>query len=418
MTKLFHITLLMCFTFGVSAQDSLQYYFTEARKARGANDTIAFYKNISAAQRIHPTHPTILYQAAQAAAQMGKDDESSVHLRKLLMINAGVDLSIAELKNLSKINELKTLQHDLQKAIVRSDTAFMIDNRTLHIECIAAGENDKTFFLGSIHQRKIIKRDEKGRVTDFTASGQDGLTAVFGIRVDRKNNVLWAASSPIPEIVNYDPKEVSALFKYDLKTGKLLAKISADTSQHKGHIFGDLTLDSSGNPYISDGTNNIVFKLDDTGQKLEPFFSSPEFRNLQGISFNTNDASLFIADYVKGVYRLDMSSRKLTRLAENFEQSTKSIDGLSFYNNKLIAIQNIIRPMRVTIYGVDEKNNTLADFEIIDRAHPSFGEPTIGCVSGKYYYYVANSQWGGYTDQHKLKEESELQPVVVLRYKL
>ncbi|HYG01348.1 MAG TPA: hypothetical protein VD927_02835 [Chryseosolibacter sp.] len=412
------IATLICFAHVVGAQDSLQYYFTEARKARGINDTIAYYAHITAAHRVHPTHPTILYHAAIASAQLHKSDESSRYLRKLLMINANADLSIPEFRNVSNINELSSLQGDLRKEIIQSDTAFLINNKTLHIECIATGEDDKTFYLGSIHQRKIIRRDKNGNVTDFTPSGHDGLTAVFGIKIDRKKNILWAASSPIPEIINYTGKEISGLFKFDLKSGKLLARYTPDTIESKEHIFGDLTLDNKGRPFISDSKNNIIFTLNDASGKLEPFFSSTEFKNLQGIAFNKDNTALFIADYVKGVYKVDVTSRNLMRLKENFEQSTKSIDGLTFYNNGLIAIQNSIRPMRVTRYDVDEKSNALGDFEIIDRAHPAFNEPTIGCVSGDYFYYIANSQWGGYTDQHTLKDETQLQPVVVLKYKL
>ncbi|HEU5290038.1 MAG TPA: hypothetical protein VFU05_05290, partial [Cyclobacteriaceae bacterium] len=54
-------------------------------------------------------------------------------------------------------------------------------------------------------------------------------------------------------------------------------------------------------------------------------------------------------------------------------------------------------------------------FEIIDRAHPSFNEPTNGCVSNNTLYYVANSQWGGYDNKHQLKPVDQLQDIVVLK---
>ena len=55
-------------------------------------------------------------------------------------------------------------------------------------------------------------------------------------------------------------------------------------------------------------------------------------------------------------------------------------------------------------------------FEIIDRNHPNFNEPTLGVIDGKTFYYIANSQWGGYDDKHQIKPNDQLQDIVVLRY--
>jgi hypothetical protein len=127
-----------------------------------------------------------------------------------------------------------------------------------------------------------------------------------------------------------------------------------------------------------------------------------------------DQGDLFIADYVKGLYKLDLSNKSLVKVEPDFEASIKAIDGLTFHKNGLIAIQNGIVPMRVTKYHLGGNKKVLSSYQVIDAGHPAFNEPTIGCVSKNTYYYVANSQWSGYTADHKLKPEDQLQDTIIL----
>jgi hypothetical protein len=73
--------------------------------------------------------------------------------------------------------------------------------------------------------------------------------------------------------------------------------------------------------------------------------------------------------------------------------------------------------MRVTRYTLNPGRDKLISYAIIDRKHPAFNEPTLGCVYRDTFYYVANSQWSGYRDQ-KIKPVDELQDIVILKAKL
>jgi len=152
-----------------------------------------------------------------------------------------------------------------------------------------------------------------------------------------------------------------------------------------------------------------------------------QFRNIATaigrMAFSPDDKYLFIADYVKGIYRLNTKTRELMEVQNHAEISTgavslKGIDGIYFYNNSLIAIQNGVNPLRCTQYYLNKGLDEIVGFEIIDRNHPSFGEPTLGVIDGKDFYYIANSQWGGYTDDHKIKPDDQLRDIVILKYSL
>jgi hypothetical protein len=411
------IALFLCGSISLSAQvANLQAVLKQAREAQQAGDNSKFYTLVLEAHKLHPYHQGILYNAARASALNNKPDEAIVFLRKAIHINAEFDLNNPDFKSLEgrkEFQNLKSEQAALRSPIIHSDTAFIIRDRAAHIESIATGETANVFYLGSIHKRKIIRSDEKGNTINFTASAQDGLCSVFGLKVDPSKGYLWACSSPMPEMENFDSLATSGVYQYDIKTGKLIRRYTS--TEKNSFIFGDLTLDSKGNVFVSDSKNNIIFVANQKTGKLENYFSSPEFWNLQGITFSKDGRYLFIADYIKGIFRLETKKKSLKLLTTDFEQSLKSIDGLTFYNNTLIAIQNAVVPMRVTQYRLNKALDAITDFSIIDRGHPAFNEPTIGCVANDTLYYIANSLWSGYNEQHQLKEFSALQEVVVLK---
>ncbi len=418
--KTIHITFfLFSITVSVFAQETYQSYAAKASEAYKAGDHPKFYAMILAAHKLHPYHQGILYQLGAASALTGKPDDAIAYLNKAIQINATFDLNDADFTSLSNrpdFEKLKSLQRELQQKVVTSDTAFVLPDKTLHIESIAAGEKDGVFYFGSIHKRKIIRRDEKGQITDFTAPAQDGLASVFGVKVDAARKVLWACSSPLEEMEHFDTTTKSAVYKYDINTRKLLTKFSSETPG--GNIFGDLALDPTGKAYISDSRSNTVFYANENTGKLEPYFTSGEFWNLQGITFSDDGKFLFIADYIKGLFRLDTQTKSLITITNTLPVSLKAIDGLIYYKGSLVAIQNSVVPMRVTQYKLNAAQGAIEAFTIIDRAHPAFNEPTIGCITNNAFYYVANSLWSGYTEQHELKSESELQSVVILKSKL
>lgn len=418
MKKLYFLLFLFLSSFqGVAQQQNLQYYYSQAREAYKTGDHARFYDMIIKASELHPYHQGIMYYRGIAAALTNRSEESVQFLRDAVLVNSTFDLTLKDLQVLSgqqDFEALKNLQQELQKPVVHADTAWVIKDRSLHLETVAAGEKEGIYYLSSVHQRKMLRVDKTGKTTDFTKTAEDGMTAVLGIKVDRKKKLLWACASPMPEMVNFDTLSVSAVFKYDLNTGKLLDRYTPQPSS-KEFVFGDLLLSKHGEVFISDTRNNTIFKVNESTHALESFFTSEQFWNIQGITFSADEKFLFISDYIKGVFRLNTQTKELIQLKPEPHISLKSIDGLIWYQNSLIAIQNGVVPMRVTRYFLNSSLDRITHFEIIDRGHPSFNEPTNGCIVGDTLYYVANSQWGGYDEKHQLKPVDQLQDIVILK---
>lgn len=411
------ITLTFSLLSSMSLAQDVQYFYSESKKALEGKQYKQFYTMIMKAYDLHPYNQNILWHVGLAAALNNKPDESMRFLTRAININATFDLDNPNLNSIKShpgFDSLASTKAILNTPVIQSDTAFIIEDRQLHLESVAFDPVDKTLYGGSIYKRKIIKIDSRGVVTDFTLPGKHNLGSVFGLKVDPKKRILWACSSAIPEMQHYDSTIVSALFQFDLKTGSLLNSYHP-TDTVSGHLFGDLALDSNGTPYVSDSKNNIIYRFDAVANKLVPFFTSKEFWNIQGLVFSGHDHFLYISDYIKGIFRLDIQKKQLAKLEPEYDLSLKGADGLLFFDNSLITIQNGVQPNRVVRNFLNTSGDAFSHYEYIDNAHPAFGEPTIGSIAGDTIYYVANSQWNGY-EKGKIKNASELRPIIVLKY--
>lgn len=377
------------------------------------------YSNLLTAHQLHPYHQGILYQKGVAEALTGRIKESIHSLKEAILIQSKYNLDIPELeplKNEPEFQKLKLLQKDLQNTIIKSDTAAILKDRQLHIESIAVGSKTGLLYCTSIHKRKIVTINKRGETQDLLDYTTSEITAPLGIKVNEQKNELWISASPLPEMVNYDSAMRSAVYRVDLRTKKITATYTPRT--HSNHILGDLSVGPNDQLFTSDSRNNIIYQVNQQNNSLEEFYTNDQFWNIQGITFSKNGDYMFIADYIKGIFRLDMKSKSLIHITRDVDQSLKSIDGLLFYNNSLIAIQNGVSPMRVTQYDLNDTQDSIINYTIIDRNHPAFNEPTNGFISDNKLFYVANSQWSGYDEQHNPKPSETLQDIIILMYDL
>src|SRR3954468_24846939 len=103
-----------------------------------------------------------------------------------------------------------------------SELAFTIHEKDLIPEGIAYDPTRKEFYVGSLLKRKIVRIDSSGRASNFTSEGQDGLFMVLGMKVDPKRRTLWVCSAAGKGAKEFDGH--AGIFKYDLRTGKLIRK--------------------------------------------------------------------------------------------------------------------------------------------------------------------------------------------------
>ncbi len=379
----------------VSAQSQRELYNTSV-KAYEAKDYVTFLKITKTLDSIRPFHPTYTYNLASAYALNGKSSESLAVLKKMVLMNNTTEFekdsdfnSLQNTEGFKAILELKATQNTLvtnaQKAVTLSETA-------LHPEGLTYLSKTKIWLASSIHQRKMVTFNVKtGYCTDWLKT--DEMLSVFALKADAKEEFLWVATSAMPEMERYT-KELDGkaeILKVNIKTKQIVKRYTIEGH----HVFGDLWVAKNNTVYISDSAKPMLYKIEN--DEIKPFVSfENEGFNLQGITMNDEEDKLFVADYLKGIAVIEMKtfSKNWLQLPEG--TIGKGIDGLVFYKNKLIAVQNGVTPIRLTQFNLNKKQNGIDSFRILDNNRPEFDEPALATVVGNKLYFFANSPWKAY----------------------
>ena len=418
--------LLLIFAASNNAQTAIEMresvkFERQAVEFYKTKDYEKFLENIKRASDLRPNHARLLYNLAVAFSLNNKSDEALKVLERL----SAMDLFFAvekddDFKSLFDLARFKTIQNEFalnQKAVNKSEKAFTIPQKDLITEGIAYDSTSKRFFVSSIHRRKIVAIDAKGKVSDFSLETDD-LWSVSGMRVDEKRKILWVTTTAFPQMQNFQKADdgKSGVFKYDLRSGKLLKKYLLSNADGK-HALGDLIVAKNGDVFASDSVSPNIYRIAKEKDELEIFLTSENFASLQGLAFSPDEKTLFAADYSKGIFKISMSDKKISQIAVDANTNPIGIDGIYFHNGNLIAIQNGFRPHRVAKFVLNKEFSAITKSETLEANHADFNEPTLGVKVGNDFYYIANSQWALIGEDGKLVADKLKEPVI-LRLKL
>lgn len=306
----------------------------------------------------------------------------------------------------------------------RSQVAFKIEEGDLIPEGIAYDPRARIFYVGSTYKRKIVGVNEKGVARDFTGEAQDGLLGALGMKVDVKRRLLWVVSSnaggAMPgKGLGRDCLGCSAVFKYDLRAGRLVKKYVL-SNQPNVHFLNDLTLNSRGDAFITDTVTGDIYLISRRKDELELFTSLGQKAFPNGVDLSGDEKHLFVAA-AGGIQVVDLRDKKARTLKLPDGASPVVIDGLYFYKGSLIAIQPFADQRKVVRYSLDEGANAFTKVEVIEPEHPLFQQPTTGVIVGGDFYYIANSQLQLFRSLYKpdaAYDKDKLRGVVVLRVRL
>lgn len=407
---------------GQETQRDVRYYSQQAIKAYKEKNYPAYLENMRLAVGLRPGNPTLLYNLAGAYALVGNRQEALAGLKRVaemgLIYKPESDDDFNSIRETEEFKKI-LLRFAANKAPVgRSSTAFTIHEKGLITEGVAYDATEGAFYVGSVRARKIFKVGRDGKAIEF-ATERDGLWSAMGMKVDARRRLLWVATAAVPQMTNYRKEEdgQSGILKFDLRTGKLIRKYALPNSP-KPHWLGDLTISSRGDVFVTDSLTPALYVLRDGSDSLEPLLEGAPFVSPQGLAFNADERSLFLADYSKGLFVYDLKTRRLTQLSAAPNVALLGIDGLYFYKGSLVAIQNGTSPYRVVRIFLDEALNRVERLEVVEANNPLFDEPTLGVIVKDNLYYVADSQWGAVDKTGKLASEEKLRETIILKMKL
>jgi len=383
-----------------------------AIKAYQAKNYVEFLAQMKLANAARPNHPRLIYNLASAYATAGESEPVYALLERLanmgLFFDIAKDADFGMFTGSGRFNAIEAKFAENKKAVNNSTRAFSLNDKTLISEGLAYNAKEQTFYVGSVHQRKIVAV-KNGVATDFS-SPADGLWSVLGMRVDLARGWLWVCTAAFPQMRGFDLKEKgkSGIFKHDLRTGKLVKKYILPNGDH---ALGDVLIGRDGAVFATDSNSPVIYKIDPKRDELEEFVRSDNFASLQGLAFSSGDKELYVADYSKGIFRVDMATKQVVQLKADENVTLLGIDGLYYYRGRLIAIQNGITPNRVVSFKVS--GDRIDEFKSLEANHADFMEPTLGTLIGDEFYYVANSQWPLVNEKAELNLDKLRQPVVL-----
>ena len=299
-----------------------------------------------------------------------------------------------------------------------SAVAFQLPETGLITEGIAYDPLTKTFFVGSVHERKLISYSAKTGAHTFSQSA-DSLWGMFGLCVDSARRLLWACSSALPQARGVTPAQdgQTALVAYDLRTNRLKRTypVAADG---KPHLLGDLIAAKNGTVYTTDSRTPWLYRLKAGEQTVTPFLTDSLFYSLQGLALSDDEQTLYVADYRRGPLAVNLATKKVTRLPSQQPADLSGIDGLYYYRHSLIAIQNRVKPYRVIRLHLSKTTEVIERVEVLETGHPLTTEPTLGVVVDGQFFYIANSQWDAFDNSGKSVPNYPAQKPTILRLPL
>lgn len=404
--KIYLTSLIITLALNASSQDFITDYSAFIQSASG-NRYIECIDRGTQLLKI-TRHPNIIYKVAECYCQADSAAQSLKLLHELAV--KGLPYNVTENKKLVKItgqNDFKNLATKFEanrKSIQNSEDAFTLDDARLIPEGITATSDGRRFFTGSLAQNKIVEHAIPGGQKDLVHSGQYGIWSVLGMKVSADNKSLWLCSATEKDSLN----GYSGIFGIDLASGTLINRHILD-NKTTHHLFNDLVIVADSLLYFTDSKGGKVWKLNLADNLLIPVTTG----NLiypNGIAWNEKTANLYVADFT-GIKRINLQNNTVSPLETKVPTYLNQVDGLYFYNNSLIAIQDSGNgDDRVVRLYLDKSGQTIVRVQVLQSFHPDFIIPTTGVIVKNEFYYISNSQLrnlrpdGSLTDIEQLKK--------------
>lgn len=398
------------------------FYARQAAQAYKQKDYAASWTAFGRALELAPGTLSLIYNKAAAGALAGQRDDALAGLETLASMQLAYDLAADEdfaslrqeprfLKVVEAMKALATPRGGGERAFGLAEPAFIPEG-------IAHDPVTGDFFVGSVRRRAIARVSAAGAESVFVPEARDGIGSILGMAVDAKRRVLHACTTMLPNMTGGRATEPArgAVLTFDLKDGRLVSRREIAAGA-EGHDCNDLTVSAEGEIFVSDSRKGAILHAAPGAAGLDVFLPEGTFRSPQGLAVPPGAHHMYVADYGRGLFRVDLASRTVSEVPVPRDVTARGVDGLVWNDGSLIAIQNGVNPHRVTRFVLDPAGARVMRHEILGMSHPSYDEPTLGVIAGGALHYVANSQWGKFGPDGTTLPEG-LTPPVILRLPL
>lgn len=369
--------------------------FGLANQALQAGDFEAAKRALEAVRDLKPGHPAVLNGLVTVARRAEHPEDALDALEAMDAAGLTYDtsrvadwLSEAEPARFAAVNAALAANGE---PVGRAERAAVIDRPDALIEGVAVDIETDRIFLSSVAQREILLLEPFAPNDPIVFADQDdGLWSVFGIAVDDRTRMVWAASGVVPQTPMAEGETPgTALFAFDLMTGDLYNRYEIDGAER----MADFVV-RDGMVYVADAGAPRIYVLNSISGQLELLVEDPRFVSLQGLALTRG--ALYAADYSTGIWRIDLGDQSVS-LVRPGEASLIGIDGLlNTRDGRLVAVRNGAAPHQMMAIDLDRDGREVAATEVLLRAHPDMTgdtEPTLVDLADGRAWLVANAAW-------------------------
>lgn len=408
---------------GPQGYEELQAAALEAYQGK---DYVRMEALLREAERERPNSPRALYNLAAARALQGDGPGAMDLLEKIERMKLGYKVwDDADFKSLESQPRYQKLVEGFRRNLApqgNAGFAFTAGVADFMPEGVAYDQDTNSFYLGSVHQRRILRITRDGQTESLVGSGFHGLYSVLGMKVEPTRKRLWVASAALPVMEGYDEEDAgrSGLWAFDRESGRLRGKFLLP-KDGKQHALGDLIISSKGEIYTTDSAEGMLYQLDRSSGKFSALTEPGALGSPQGLTFAPGQRFIYIADYTRGLMRYDRELKKLEQIPGREDVCLYGIDGLYYYKGSLVAIQNGVRPNRVVRIDLDESGALarVTGMQVLAANLDEFDEPTLGVLKHSgVFYFVANSHWNRVGADNQLPALDQLSRPIVMRIDL
>lgn len=204
----------------------------------------------------------------------------------------------------------------------------------------------------------------------------------LGIAWDWSRDLIWIAAD-CPDLPGIPRCAHGALIALDPR-GKVVANLAPAGPFHPGDVSVSLRA-----VFVSDGRNGLVYGLLPRRRGLRPINRMGDGRSAQGTAISPDGTSVIVADYSRGIGRIDLRTGMTIWFGRSNGRVLSGIDGLVRCGDRYFGVNNSSTPGRVlsmTVHAGEIDAHELA-------AGPQILDPTQIAFDGKRLLVVANSGW-------------------------
>nr|WP_298999709.1 hypothetical protein [uncultured Allomuricauda sp.] len=382
---------LAIFSFFSHGQD-LNSIYKESMEAHKNKDYTKFVALNKEALKLHPSQPTFLYNLAAGYSLVDSLENAYQTLKRLLSWNNKIDYQKdADFNNFLISNRYTRSLDSLvnyygQVKEVGKDYALFKDKR--HLEDLVL--LDSLLFVTDVYHGELLRYNTKKNEVAIVKAFD---LPVLALASKPNSNSVWVSTAKILQSKKKGlPSSAPEIIEIDTFKGKIKSRIPLDDD----FVGGSMVFDRDDNLYISNSTKPEIIIIDTKTNTIRQKLPVDDGFNLQGITIDLDRNILYVADYIKGVAKVDITKDYQITWLQSDNFLFKGIDGLAHVKgNQLLAIQNNSNPKRVIQLEVD--GSAIETVTLLDNNLNTTSEPT----NGKYYeklgfLYLANSSWPHY----------------------